>query len=208
LPEPLIWPIDAAAPAPDVLARAAALLAEGAVVAYPTETLYGLAVDAANHRALARLAALKKRPDDKPFPLIIGAEGQIAPLAAALTPLARRLMAAHWPGPLTIVLAAAPGLPPELTHQGGVALRLSSHPVAAGLALALGRAVTATSANLAGRPAPAGPEALDPALLARIDLLLDGGPCPGGAPSTIVLASGRRAKVLRQGAVALAEQER
>lgn len=185
-----------------VLQQAAAVLAQGGLVVYPTETLYGLAVDHANPQALARLQALKGREPGKPFPLILAEPAEADRLARDILPAARALMTRHWPGPLTLVLTARPSLHESLLSAGGgVGLRLSPHAIAAGLARALGRAITATSANLAGRPAVIRAEDLDPAIAAGADLVLDGGPTPGGPPSTVLDARREPMRVLRQGAV-------
>jgi L-threonylcarbamoyladenylate synthase len=121
-----------------------------------------------------------------------------------VTPLARRLMARHWPGPLTLVLRARPGVAADVTAgTGTIGVRLSPHPVARGLVSALGAPVTAPSANLAG----AAPPTTAPAVLASfdgaVDLVLDGGPTPGGPPSTVADATSDAPRVVRQGAVTL-----
>ncbi|RJX28954.1 MAG: threonylcarbamoyl-AMP synthase [Desulfarculus sp.] len=193
--------LDPTRPAEAFIRRAAEALAQGGLVVFPTETLYGIAADHANPAALERLAALKGRRPDKPFPLILARAEEVQAIAAEVPPRARELMARHWPGPLTLVLPARPGLHPCLTLAGGVAARLSPHPVAAGLARALGRAITATSANPAGAPAPVSAQALDPAIAGGVDLILDAGPTAGGPPSTLVDARQDPPRVLRVGAV-------
>ncbi|MCB2228930.1 MAG: threonylcarbamoyl-AMP synthase [Desulfarculaceae bacterium] len=198
-----VYKIDAERPDPALLARAAAVLAAGGLAVFPTETLYGLAADAANPAALKRLALLKGREQGKAFGLILARPEEAEMLSADVGPAARELMARHWPGPLTLVLAARPGLHPSLVLEGGVAMRLSPHPVAAGLARALGRAVTATSANQAGGMAPASLGQLDPAIAEGVDLILDAGPTPGGPASTVADARGAKPKLLRAGAVEL-----
>lgn len=195
--------LDPSTPEPELLARAGEVLAGGGVAVIPTETLYGLAADSANDKGLERLAAIKGREARKPFPLIIGEMAHLDALVAEVSPLARDLAARFWPGPLTLVLPARPGLSPRLvSSEGGVAVRLSSHPVAAGLAKALGRAVTATSANPAGGPPPAVVAELDTGLAGRLDLILDAGPCPGGEPSTILDLCGDQPVLLRPGVLA------
>lgn len=194
--------LDPAAPDPQALARAADCLRQGGVTVFPTETLYGLGVDYRNPGALARLARLKGREAGKPFPLILATAAEVDDLARDIPAPARELMARHWPGPLTLVLPAREGLHPSLVSaDGGVGARLSPHPVAAGLARALGRAITATSANLAGQPPSADPAGLDPALLAGVDLLLDAGPTPGGPASTVLDCRTWPPVLLRAGAV-------
>ncbi|MCF8117301.1 MAG: threonylcarbamoyl-AMP synthase [Desulfarculaceae bacterium] len=205
---PTVYAIDPRRPDPALLERAAGLLARGGLAVLPTETFYGLAVDAANPEALSRLAGLKGREQGKAFGLILARPEEAARLGAQVSPQARALMARHWPGPLTLVLAARPGLHPRLALEGGGGMRLSPHPVAAGLARALGRAITATSANPAGGPAPASLAELDPAIVAGADLILDAGPTPGGPASTVADARGRGIRVLRPGAVALDPADR
>lgn len=197
----LVLALDPEQPSPVFLAWAAQELSDGGLVIYPTETLYGIAADIANPAALERLAALKGREPDKPFGLILARPQEADELAQEITPAARKLMARHWPGPLTLVLEARAGLHPSLVHQGGVAMRCSPHPVAAGLARALGRAITATSANLAGQPAPDRATDLDQVLVDGCAVLLDAGPTTGGPASTLVDARVEPPVVLRQGAI-------
>ncbi len=200
---PALITLDPQVPAPDLLRAAAGVLAKGGLAVFPTETLYGIAADHANPQALERLSRLKGRTPDKPFGLILASAAEVDDLASGVTPSARGLMERHWPGPLTLILAAPPGLHPSLVYEGGVAMRLSPHPVAAGLAAALGRAVTATSANPAGGPAPASLAELDPLIAENVDLILDAGPCPGGPPSTLADVRKDPPRVLRPGAVKL-----
>lgn len=197
--------IDPANPSPVGLAQAAEALASGALVLCPTETLYGIAADVDNPAAIERLAGLKGRGDDKPFGLIIPHLSALDQLVREVPPSAQALMERHWPGPLTLVLLARPGLHPRLVSDPGkVGLRLSPHPVAGALARALGRAITATSANPAGAPAPARVEDIDPAIAAGVDIILDAGPCAGGPASTVVDCTSDPPEVLRPGAVKLA----
>ncbi|MBL0274727.1 MAG: threonylcarbamoyl-AMP synthase [Anaeromyxobacter sp.] len=189
------------------IAEAAAALRAGAVIAYPTETFYGLGALAVDGAAVERLARAKGRPDGKPLPLLAADLAQVEAVAV-LSPLARRLAGACWPGPLTLVLPARPGLHPLLTGGGAtVGVRVTGGEVAAALALAAGGALVSTSANLAGAPPAASPADLDPALVARLDLVLDCGPAPGGLPSTVVVVEGVRLRLLRPGAVAAAHLE-
>ena len=184
------------------LAEAAQVLSGGGLVIFPTETFYGIAADHKSAQALTRLAELKGRDQAKPVALILAQASEVEGLAATVSEQAKELMARHWPGPLTLVLAAKDGLDPSLVSaNGGVGMRLSPHPVAAGLALALGRAITATSANLAGGPAVASVEDLDPQVAQGVDLILDAGECPGGMASTVVDARSDRVVVLRPGPV-------
>lgn len=183
------------------IVRAAEILRQGGLVVFPTETFYGIAAAWDQPRALERLAELKGRDASKPIALSAADAGQVDPLVKDVSELARGLMARFWPGPLTLVLTARAGLHPCLVSaDGGVGVRVSSHPAAAGLSRALGRAVTATSANLAGRDSPRRAADLDPALVRGVDLVLDLGPTPGGPASTVLDARLDPPVILRAGA--------
>jgi L-threonylcarbamoyladenylate synthase len=183
------------------ISEAAEVLRRGGVIAYPTETFYGLGALASDGAAVARLVRVKGRPDGKPLPLLGAGLAQLEAVAE-LSPLARRLAAAFWPGPLTLVLPARPGLHAAITGGAGtVGVRVTSGGVAAALAAAAGGALVATSANPSGGPPPTTAAGLDPALRSRLDLVLDGGATPGGAPSTVVALDGEQVTLLRPGAV-------
>jgi L-threonylcarbamoyladenylate synthase len=186
----------------DVAAAAAAIL-RGEVVAYPTETFYGLAVDALNESALSKLRALKGREAENAFSLLVSGREMLASLCSGISPLAERLMAQHWPGPLTLGLPARPGLPASIVADGCVAVRVSPHPLAQALVAAVGGPITATSAN----PAGAAPPRTASDVAAYFDpencLILDGGTTLGGPPSTLARVRGERVEILRQGAVVL-----
>ena len=185
------------------ISEAAAVLRRGGVIAYPTETFYGLGALASDGAAVARLVRAKGRPDGKPLPLL-GADLAQLEAVAEFSPLARRLAAAFWPGPLTLVLPARPGLHPAITGGSGtVGVRVTSGVVASALAVAAGGALVSTSANPSGQPPPTTATGLDGALRARLDLVLDGGATPGGRPSTVVAIEEGRLTLLRPGAVAV-----
>jgi L-threonylcarbamoyladenylate synthase len=189
----------------DRIAEAAAALAAGQIVAFPTESSYGLGVDALSADALARLFALKGREPGKPPPLLISDENMLDQLAARVPARARELMARFWPGPLTLVLPAHPHLPEALVSDGGVGVRVSPHPVAHALVAAFGRPVTATSANPSGTPAALRASEVFAMFGARIHLL-DGGAAPGAPPSTVVRVSDAGdLTILRAGALDPAE---
>jgi L-threonylcarbamoyladenylate synthase len=178
------------------------VLRGGGVVAYATDTLYGLAVDPRSPAAVARLFAVKARQPGHAIPLI-AADPDQAEQAATFDPVARRLAAAFWPGPLSLVLDARPGLDEAvLAGDRSIAIRVPGSTVARGLAAAFGGCITATSANLSGRPSATEPDEVSPELAGRIDLLLDTGPAPGGAPSTIVDTREGSLRLVRAGAVA------
>jgi L-threonylcarbamoyladenylate synthase len=186
------------------VASAAAVLRAGGVVAYPTETFYGLGALARDAAAVARLSAAKGRPEAKPLPLLADGLAQVEEIAR-LDATARRLAAAFWPGPLTLVLPALPGLPPEVTAGGGtVAVRVAGSEVARALASLAGGALVATSANLSGEPPVTTAAGISAALRARLDGVLDGGPTPGGLASTIVSLEGGAPRLVREGPISLA----
>ena len=187
------------------VAAAAAAIVRGEVVAFPTETFYGLAVDALNEAALARLRALKGRETEKAFSLLISSREMLSSLCSEISPLAERLLAQHWPGPLTLALPARPGLPAAIVADGCVAVRVSPHPLAQALVVALGRPITATSANPAGAPPSRTASEVAVYFAAPICSILDGGATPGGRPSTLARVRGERVEILRRGAVVLAD---
>jgi L-threonylcarbamoyladenylate synthase len=198
---PTVLTVDPRSPDPDLVARAAAALRLGGIVAYPTDTLYGLAVDPRDPAAVAALFEAKGRPSGQALPLV-AADLEQARLAAALTPLALRLARTFWPGPLTLVVPAAAPLAPGVTAADGtVAIRVPAHDVARALARAAGWPVTATSANRSGEPPASTVEAVLAAVGAHLALVLDAGPAPGGPPSTIVDARGETPTLVRAGAV-------
>lgn len=187
--------------APAQIAEAAAAICRGEIVAFPTETYYGLAVDALDPGALDRLFALKGREGEKVSALLVADLAMFAGLCTEVPARARDLVAAHWPGPLTLALPARPDLPAAIVHQGFVAARVSSHPLAQALVGFAGRPITATSANRAGAaPARTAAEVRDN-FGAEVLHVLDGGQTPGGAPSTLVRLRGHKVEVLRKGAV-------
>jgi len=183
------------------VAEAASALRRGSLVVYPTETFYGLGALATLPAALARLAAAKLRPADKPLPLVAADDAMAFALWAAVPAEARVLAGAFWPGPLTLVAAAAPGLPGPVTLGGAVGVRVPGSELARELCRLAGGPVISTSANPSGGPAPASVEELDPELLSRVDLVLDGGPTSGGLPSTVVQVGEGGPRLLRAGAV-------
>ncbi len=175
-------------------------LRSGQVVAIPTETYYGLAVDPFEEQALERLFRLKRRPASKPVPVIIGKREQLTLLVQKISESHRLLIERFWPGPLTLLFWAKPGLPDLLTGKAKkVAVRLTSHPLAQELAAVFGP-LTATSANLSGAsPAVKAEEVLRE--LPDVDLVLDAGVCPGKVPSTLLDLTVDPPQILREGRV-------
>ena len=178
--------------------RAAECVLSGGVVAFPTETLYGLAADALSDAALQRLLQIKRREPSHNIPILVSDQSMLACVISGASSRARALMDEHWPGPLTMILPAAPGLPAPLVGEGGgVGVRISSDPVAAELVARIGRPITATSANLSSH-APATNAAA--AALPGVSMVLDDGPRQEQASTVVSLLSGEPV-VLRQGAV-------
>ena len=191
-------------PAEAVVAEAADILRRGGIVAYPTDTLYGLAVDPRNDAAVGRLFSLKGR-DAAAAIALIAADPSQAERAGRFGPLERRIAAAFWPGPLTIVVPADARLSRRLAPRGTVGVRVPAHAVARALAAGLGECITATSANRSGAAAPATPADVAQTFadgIDLVDLLIDAGPAPGGAPSTIVEVIESAPTLHRAGAIA------
>jgi len=189
---------------PDDLHRALGVLAEGGVVAAATETFFGLLADARRPSAVDRVFSLKGRDAAKGVALLLPDRAAWAPLVTEIPPLAALLADAFWPGPLTVVLPARPGLDARLQSEGTVAVRWPGTSDASRLTAAFGAPLTATSANLAGH-APAQEssevEAAFPRAVARGELCVVSGLAPGGAPSTLVRIDEGRVKVLRLGQI-------
>lgn len=184
------------------------MIRAGGLVAFPTETFYGLGADALSASAVSRVFQAKGRPDDKPLLVLVDAVEMVDAVAASVPASARRLMARHWPGPLTLVLPARPGLPSSLTAgTGTIGVRLPGHGLARALVSRVGSPVTAPSANPHGAPSPRTAAEVAAALRAAVDLILDGGPTPGGLPSTLVDVTGPRPRILRPGVVVLVAEE-
>lgn len=189
---------------PRDIAQAGAILRGGGLVAIPTETVYGLAANALDGQAVAKIFAAKGRPADNPLIVHISAFSQLAPLVGSIPEAARKLAQAFWPGPLTLILKKAPIIPMETS--GGldtVAIRLPAHPAARAVIDAAGVPLAAPSANLSGRPSPTAFAHVQADLTGRVDALLNGGDCPVGVESTVVSLAGEVPVVLRPGGVTL-----
>jgi len=201
--------INPADPDPDVLARAGAVLRQGGLVAYPTETVYGLAASAFGVDSVARVFDAKQRPFGQALPVQIADPAEVETLARAVPPAARRLIADFFPGPLTLVLWRLPSV--SLTVTGGgntLGLRMPDHPVALGVLRAFGAPVVCPSANLTGRRAPMSARDVLEDLDGLIDLVLDGGETADRTPSTVLDLTTSPARLLREGKIRRAELER
>lgn len=189
------------------LHRAGAVLRAGGLVAFPTETVYGLGADALDEAAVRGIFAAKGRPGDNPLIVHVASEEEVAQVAAsdgAGVDMLRRLARRWWPGPLTVILPKGPEVPDAVTAGlATVAVRMPDHPVALGLIRAAGRPVAAPSANRSGRPSPTEARHVLQDLDGRIDMILDGGPATIGVESTVLDLSVRPAVVHRPGAITM-----
>ena len=200
--------VDASRPDPAALEAAARVVREGGLVAFPTETFYGLGAHALDEAAVARVFRAKGRPGDKPLLVLVDSLAMVERVAREVPDRARRLMAKHWPGPLTLVLPSRADLPAALTAgTGTIGVRLPGHPVARALVQAVGAPVTAPSANPHAGPAPRTADEVLGALGSSVDLVLDGGPTPGGPPSTVLDVTAALPVLVRPGAVVLTPED-
>jgi L-threonylcarbamoyladenylate synthase len=194
--------VDPLRPEADVIAWAALCLSKGGVLIYPTETFYGLGADPYQLDVVERIYRLKARNGRKPLPLIAANEAAARRAARIWPEVAERLVRAFWPGPLTLVVAAARQFPPTLHAQTGkIAVRVSSHVVARDLAAVAGGLIISTSANLAGQAPCVHPDQLSLELLQQVDGVLHAGATPGGEPSTFIDVTVDPPHLLRGGAI-------
>jgi L-threonylcarbamoyladenylate synthase len=194
--------VDPASPDPGAIARAAERLRAGGLVAFPTETVYGLGVHALDRDAVRRLFEAKGRPATDPLIVHVASIADLAPLVLGVPPEARRLAARFWPGPLTLVLPRSPIVPDEVTAGlDTVAVRIPAHPVARALLDAVGLPIAAPSANLFSRPSPTLAIHVLDDLDGRINIIIDAGPTTVGLESTVLDLSGAIPTILRPGAV-------
>ncbi len=194
--------VDAVNPDPVIVARAAALLRTGGLVAFPTETVYGLGANARDAAAVARIFEAKGRPAANPVIVHVAEPEQALTVASAWPEQAAKLAAHFWPGPLTIVVPRSPELPKIITAGGAtLGIRCPAHPVARALIAAAGVPIAAPSANRSTELSPTRAEHVLHSLEGRIEMVLDGGPCPGGLESTVVDATGEIVRLLRPGLI-------
>ena len=194
--------VSAIDPDPQVIAAAVEVLKAGGLLAFPTTGLYGLGADALNSAAVERIYRIKHRDSSKPILVLVKDATELGKIAAKVPEAAKRMMAAFWPGSLTIILQARSELPVVLTGgTGKIGIRVPKHPVARALVSALDGLLTGTSANLSGKEGCSSAADLDPGLVNQLDLVLDAGPLKGGFGSTVVDAAQDPPLVLREGAV-------
>ena len=194
--------IDPESPDEHALLAAAEAVLRGGVIAFPTDTLYGLGCSLFDVSAVEMVARLKRRDPSLAVISLIPEPHQAYGLAVDVNPVAERLIERHWPGPLSLIFRAAPIVPPRVRGAGGtVALRCPRDKLCQKLLDHIGGPVVASSANLSGQPPAATAEEVVRIFGNQLDLVIDGGPRRGGQPSTLVDVSERRARLLRQGAL-------
>jgi len=191
---------------PQGIQKAARIILQGGVIAFPTETFYGLAADARNEAAVKKIFQVKDRGEGKPILLLVAARGWLTGLAQEVNAQAERLMEEFWPGPLTLVFRASPYVSPLLTaNTGKIGIRHSPHPVTQALVQAVGRPVTGTSANLSRRPSASTAQEVLHSIGEGLDAILDGGKTAGGPGSTVLDVSGPSPQMIREGMLSLDE---
>ena len=184
------------------LTNALAALKRGEVIVFPTETLYGLGADALNFSAVENIFQLKGRDPDNPFPVLVADRAMLDSLVAKVSPLAEKLMAHFWPGPLTLVLPARDDMPrPLVNRQGGIGVRLSSQPIATELVRLLGHPLTATSANPSGRPGAHTVLQAKNYFSAKITIYVDGGELTSPTGSTVAAVQKNKLRIIRAGEI-------
>ena len=186
--------------------QAASILRDGGLIAFPTETYYGLAVDPFNEKALERLFSIKKRPAVKPVLVLIPSREDIFRVTDAVPDAADQLMDRFWPGPLTMVFSARKELSSMLTGgTGTIGVRISPHPVAQALLHAYGEPLTATSANRSGGSPAITASEVEEIFGDDIDMVLEGGRTPGKKPSTLITFTGNSIECIREGCIPFSE---
>lgn len=197
--------IDRENPDSNLLREAGELIRKGEVIAFPTETFYGLGVDALNPRAVEKIFDIKGRSRRSPILALVHDAGKISGLARSIPPQARPLMDRFWPGPLTLVFEAYERVPVILTGgTGKIGIRIPSDPLTLLFLKAACTPVTATSANRSGQPSPCTAEEVLEQLGEEVFCILDAGPTPGGPPSTVVDVTTQPVTLLREGRISAA----
>ncbi len=190
------------------LEKAISILRKGGVIAFPTDTVYGLGADAFNSVAVQRIYEIKGRSESNPFPLLIADLKQLAALAESIPELARFLANQFWPGGVTLVLSKKDTVPAYLASGPTIAVRVPNHPTCLTLLQRLAGPLIGTSANLSGQPPALTADEVRQQLGDRIDLIIDGGRCPGGKESTVLDITREPPVVPRQGIVPSHEIDR
>lgn len=180
------------------------LLQNGSIIAFPTDTVYGLGALAFNNAAIESIYTAKNRPIEKAIPILIADMDDLDQIAVDIPDMARILAARFWPGPLTCVVPKKQTLPAAVSATATIAVRIPNHPDARALLRAAGP-MAVTSANISGQPGPSTAQEVYDQLQGRIPLILDGGKTPGGIPSTLVDCTADEPHILREGPISLNE---
>lgn len=192
---------------PKALVRGQQILQAGGVIAFPTDTVYGLGCLVTEADSIDRLFEIKGRDTNKAIAVLIGNVDHLTRVTVALGDSARRLAKEFWPGALTLIVPRHPGLPTNLSPLPTIGVRMPNHAFAQSL-LQINGPLATTSANLSGLPSPVTAQDVLDQLADRVDLVLDGGPCPGGVPSTVIDCTGTELRILREGAITRETLER
>jgi len=188
----------------DAIIQALEVLERGGLVAFPTDTVYGVGALAFNGDAVKSIYTAKKRPVEKAIPILLGGLEDLDKVAAEVPQIAEKLASRFWPGPLTLVVPKHPRLPGVVSELSTVGVRMPDHLVAQGLLRATGP-MAVSSANISGQDNPETAQEVMSQLSGRIHLVLDGGKTPGGVPSTVADCTGVKPVILREGPVTLEE---
>lgn len=183
---------------PKAILRALEVLHSGQLVAFPTDTVYGVGALAFDAQTVESIYSAKERPVEKAIPVLIGVNEDITQVAEEIPPLAKKLIARFWPGPLTVLVPKKPSLPEVVSATSTVGVRVPDHEVARALLRRAGP-MAVTSANRSSQPSPTTAQEVLAQLDGRIALILDGGKTPGGIPSTLVDCTGNEIQILRAG---------
>jgi L-threonylcarbamoyladenylate synthase len=203
----ITWPFPSSGEAA-AMDHLAAVLGAGGIAVFPTETVYGIGGIATDATVISRLYAIKGRSPDKPFPVLISSMAMLETLAAEIPPAARILMDRFWPGALTLVFRARPRTPTGCQSAAGtIAVRWSPHPLLCRIISRLEAPLIATSANLSGAAPPVNLGDVSNVVQRQADILIDGGRCTAGKPSTLVDVTLTPPRILRRGAIAAADLE-
>lgn len=189
---------------PENLSQALQVFKEGGMVAFPTDTVYGLGASAYHSQAIARIYEVKGRLRENPIPILIASMLDLSRVSLSPPPMARRLAKRFWPGPITLIVWRKPTLPDEISPLPTVGIRVPDHPVAQAL-LTIAGPLAVTSANKSGDPVACTASEVLEGLGGSIDLILDGGRTPGGEPSTVVDCTRASPRILREGPISEAE---
>lgn len=190
----------------DDLKPAVRALKRGGVIAYPTETVYGLGANIFHQKSIQKVFSVKRRDPHKPISAMIASVQDVDELCTEIPDYARELMDIYWPGPLTLIMEASENVPRYMTSpERKIGLRLPDHPITKALMVHHRQPITSTSANITGAPPPIGADEVDMNIQSKIELVVNAGRCLVQVPSTVIDCSGAKPKLLRNGAIVFSE---